>query len=699
MIRTPNPFNVLTKSKKINENENFVGDNGFQCDTKMKKNHHPKCSKGNMSEKQERIAIIEQFFEHLNASIHPNSPISHLNQMVEFLNTKDSNLNRWIYRSFERNPKTNAHEIINMNLGNKAVYRQKKLRNLGSSENIKRIKNNMNRRSFEETTHPIQFEIRELFENTHLKEKIRFNFDFLSFQIKIREIRDLPILENIKNNYGAFVDSYSNEIIEGEKSLKKIFGDELYSILKEIGILDELSIKIYNRQYVREDRESAHIKLKIWLETFVLKIEILSAIMNDRILTKEELEEIIKTHMLNILENYLFFCNYVLREHFEKREFLLEWAYEALYYNTMGIYFDFIDNFLNCNDTGIKKNSNTKLSSGTFGETYKISNKNQILKEMIDTENKRLERIFFEFFKQLCLYKKIEEDIKKRNIERNTNSENVIPEPIELIFGKNKLFIKMQFVQGVDSLKYYIEKINSLNITMSETNKNIQKKNILKDIFDKISTIILNLQNNLFFVHGDLNLNNVMIHQKEDNTISIYIIDVDISFLKYENLFILNYYRYTDISNLISKNEENKLILSNFAKSIDLLRFFSYFCYIGEYYYFDKLKKKRNEIENTNINKYNLDNDLVQKIKNKFFGSINTFPNDLKTYFDNTKILKYKNYFRVAFTGIYKVRQELFNLYIKKYKIKNKKWINYFYLWENTFNPLEFKKLLIIVFD
>ena len=30
-----------------------------------------------------------------------------------------------------------------------------------------------------------------------------------------------------------------------------------------------------------------------------------------------------------------------------------EWAYEGLYYNYMGIYFDFINNFLNCNDNNI----------------------------------------------------------------------------------------------------------------------------------------------------------------------------------------------------------------------------------------------------------------------------------------------------------------------------------------------------------
>ncbi len=449
MLKTPknvNPFqsfnlssNNINNKKKINSNKtlngnqenNYIGNNGFICDTNMKRKHHPKCSKGNETEKQRRLSVILQFFENYNSSINRNSP-NRLNQIANFLNTRTSPEDRWIYRSFDRNISLNNPHIMNMNLRGKSTYRQEKLRELGSSENIKRIKNNLNQHSFEGTSHPIQVEIQQLFIDTGLSEKIKFNFDFESFKTKIETIRNLPIFGNIKDNYQSFIDRYSSQILQGEHSLKKILGDELYRELKEIGILDEISIKIYNRQYARQDRESAHIKLKIWMDTFATKIKILSSILNEIDLTNKGLESLMKGLILNTLELYLYFCNYVLREYFEKKEFLLEWAYEAIYYNTMLIYFNFINNFLHCHDEGIKNNSKfTEFGSGFFGQTFKSKNNTKILKEIKDENNNKFERVFFEFFKQNIL---------------NKLYPTYFPEVHEFIFGDNKVYIIMELI-------------------------------------------------------------------------------------------------------------------------------------------------------------------------------------------------------------------------------------------------------------
>ncbi len=714
---------VLNNYKKIKN---------INCDTNLKRKYHPQCARNNTN-KKERIKKIKNFWEEYNQSINPNENVNEkkvrkrsnsfsdrfvFNKTLEFLNQKNTEVNRWMFNSFNyiKEPEQNRLKIKNLEVNNLTTRRQKLFRDMSDDERLIYIQQLFLPENWEsnEGIHSIQLEVIELFRETEIGNKIQFNYDFEKiensqnnnyFIYKINDLKRNPIILSIIPSYTIQknkLNRITTELLKGEKSLKKIFGEELFNELNRIGILDDKSIDIYNKQYVRRNRDSAYAKLKIWVKTFFEKIEILEKILNlldKNLLTKENVDKIFVDSILDVLGLYLFTCNYILREHFEERNKLLEWAYEGLYYNYMGILFDFIDNFLNCNDENIKQEfKNQKIGKGGFGNIFLSKNKKIILKEIQDINKKRFERLFLEFFKQVCLH---------------TKKPEYIPNPYFFIFGDKKIYISMEYLEGFDLFKFYTNKIkNILNINMTNNELNKKKSKIVYDFFIIIANVLKDLQDDLSFIHNDLNMNNIIILEK-NNIFNLKIIDFDYSVFKINDLYIFNYNKYTDITNIIYYNKINKkLELSNFSKSIDLIRIVSYFLFFGKYYYDKELKKIINGNENDLIQKFkndktiiiknfDLNNNLIKKIKEEYFGIINNnFPEDLDIYFDKNPIIKkYLDFSpRVPFANIFFVRKKIFNEFINTIKenpriIKNENirtWSLKYYMWINNFIPLNF---------
>ncbi len=698
---------------------NYKKTKNINCNTNLKRKHHPQCARNN-SNKKERIKKIKNFWEEYNQEINPleysegvepkvrRVSNSFLNKFVfnktqQFLNQKNTQENRWMFNSFNywRDiVEPNRLKIKNLEPNNLTTRRQKLFRDMSGDERLIYIQQLFLPENWESNRgiHSIQSEVIELFRETNIANKIQFNYDFERpknsqnnnyFIFKIHNLKRNPIILSIIPSYTTQqnkLNKITTELLKGEKSLKKIFGEELFNELNRIGILDDKSIDIYNKQYVRRNRDSAYAKLKIWVKTFFEKIEILEKILNlldKNLLTKENVDKIFVDSILNVLGLYLFTCNYILREHFEERNKLLEWAYEGLYYNYMGIYFNFINNFLNCNDEGIKNNfEKTPFNEGFVGKVYKSDNLKFILKEQKEEPEKtihRFERTFFEFFKQLCLYK---------NNKLHFLEEIYFPEPHLFIFGNRKIFVKMEFVQGDTLIMYFYKKFTFINNknNINNNNKNNLKKNIVYNFLIQISDIIKKLQNQLNFVHGDLNVKNVLISSDNSNSkINIKLIDFDVSILKYNNLYIFNFFKFLDLNELFDKKNKNNL--SDFSKSIDLLRMMNYFCYLGEF--INLLIIKNKNIHNIK-KKYGLEDKVVELINKIYFNSYNgNFPDILENYFKKKELKKYDKYFKIVFTNLSYIRRKIWLLFYNDNKNKlntnkilelnkNKMWIHNF---------------------
>ncbi len=727
-----NNLNNNVNEQVEEENKTYRGINNYLCDTNLKKKYHPNCSRGEVGNtKENRIKKIKNF---KNEQKNIMESEDRFNRLTNFLNEKYSGENetsrmwRYLHEQFNLN---NQNQVINIDPSELVTCRQKKFRELEGLSIFQEIKKKffINSSGFISGSrrHKIQREIKKLFEDIQIKDKILFNFDFLEFKNKINRLKENELLINFLSK----PNNYLKQLPNGEKSLKRIFGDVLFNLLKDNGILDKQSIEIYNKQFIRKDRESAKAKLVIWCDSFFNKIIILNDLIKERQMTKELVDNKIKNIILSVLENYLFYCNYVLQNYFKKRDYLLEWGYEGLYYNYMIIYFDFIDNFLNCNEQGLddKYEIEKTLSSGMFGTTYKLKNKNinqknKILKIAKNPKIKRFERIFFEFFK-LCV-------LSHKNPE-------YFPEQLNIIFTGGSIYNIMEFINGKDLYNFYVSEIENINNSnINNSNKMKEKNDLAKSIFIKIGETIKILQENCSFVHNDLNMNNIMISKEEIEEkgnkvykLIIKIIDVDFSILKYDNIFIFNFNKYIDINNSVYKNNNNNnTFLTNFAKSIDLLRLISYFCYFGEYYYEKMIKKIETELKNIPneqlnqknketikkkfknqrdnfIIKYNLEYEKIKLLKLIYFGVMdidNPFPENLDEYYkDEPQLKKYSDFPpRLSFPTIYIARKIVCDKFIKNMKNYKEsrgnnyinrnlyKWKEKYYMWINNFIPKQF---------
>lgn len=300
----------------------------------------------------------------------------------------------------------------------------------------------------------------------------------------------------------------------------------------------------------------------------------------------------------------------------------------------------------------------SKYTHTTLRKIKYNNGQSKIYKFIVDKKKKiqlLIAKTFIEFIIQSILnyiYLKYVPEVNYLAFYKTNSTNKLLNKPnIENTLGTEKLYIVMDYVEGITLnifLKKELIKINDIK----------EREKIIIEILMYISDIIYTYQIRCNFVHGDLNLNNILISYFEKNNgikiNYIKIIDFGSSSLnvKIDNIDYLIY----DNSKKTTKLYLNTINYKAFSLSGDLL-------YLLIQILFDK------EIEESNL----MSNNFKNKIKKLF--NIN--------YRDNEDLV---NRYRFIATKFYRENREYKEKNLNKKKELIQKNINYYV----GYNPLKF---------
>ncbi len=693
-------------------NVNYINKYGkqkiFKCDTPEKKRLHPLCIHNDDPDKQNkknsRQKKIRNFFNEYQRNVGVPVPLKnretkkynpgykeYRNKYLSFVEKIRENKNKkWIYEHFYLPSELNEKNIKNQYIHSHLLsYTQKqRLRLRGHlSDIIKNIKiayfENKKKNS------SIIQNINLLFTSINIHYKIKFNFNFNNFLRKLTIINNF--LKKIKIVYFLNED-LTYEMIKGEKTLNKIFEEYgkknpstfykwniIFDFLINNKIFNELFIETYYLQFTHRYRKAAIYALIELVNIYKSRINFIYEILRINDLTEEKLTEVIINRLiLPCIEKYLFYINYGMINNFENKEAIFETCFEDFYYYQLKQNLHFIVDFLDCDELNFPV---TPINSGATSNIFNYGH-NKIIKKVNDNT---YEKIFFEFFKQCCVNQKL----------ASYSVENY-----EIKIGKNICGIIMNKIDGMTLMHYY-----KYWVEQNIVDENFEeKKNILiYNILNSIGNILNNCQIHNF-VHRDFNPRNIMVKIDENNNIIQYVlIDFDYSIISFENIFIINYRRHFNFDNIFeifnNENGSKQIVLTDFAKSIDLFRLLIYFFTVGPY------TQEFLEIRNENVKLYDINKkseffDLLYK--NLYGININkkniiNFFNEknleyFEKYFETEKnpIKKFSQYRALTFSGEFFVRKYIFEKFMS-----NKILSNPFYLyWIKPFIPQNFLEIL-----
>jgi hypothetical protein len=601
---------------------------------------------------------------------------------------------------------------------------------------------------------PILNNINQLFLDIQIVSKTEFNYDFDTF------FRKLMIMKMFLERNRLTINNFYNEtirfnIIQNEKKFHEIFSKPkraVFQFLKDNHILTEQMFKLYYAHFTHKLRNITKITMidfadlyeNIIKTIFNLLITVLpnspslfDFIQNDiqRIglpnsERKNKYKKMINEYftekiILPCIRKYLFFINCTLKNHFDQKEYIFEACYEDFYYVQLYHNLHFIQSFLGCLDLSIYDNME-QIGFGAQADTFRLFKRQRInsANTRIPTGNiikitKKpvLEKIYFEFFKQLCLY---------QSLIGLLPGSSLIPYSEKFILGKKNIYIEMNEIYGSHILQYYIDFVDHYYPNPDTQNRdpksiedqtlnNIEKKRRINqrvlNILKIIAKIIEKCQYRNF-VHFDLNLKNIMVTydksikygengfiENELNINQIRLIDFDFSLIYYNNLYIFNYSSQIDYSNSVFKRD---LGLTEFIKSTDLNRTIMYYFIFVNYIKKYVLTNKPNDL----LQKYELDESFKIILRANLYG-ISDFLMPTQLYNDIFKEKTLDKFPKQFIPSLYSnkkyIRNEVFKIMEGRIKPTQQiraqmerwnQWKRYYNMWITPFLPVNFISIL-----